>query len=92
MGKVIFVPVSVLGGIAAGAVGKKIFELLWGVIDDEEAPDPKHREIPWKKLIPALILEGAIFKAVRGLFDHGSRHAYRKLTGSWPGQERPDAA
>jgi len=92
MGKVIFVPVSVLGGIAAGAVGKKIFELLWGVIDDEEAPDPKHREIPWKKLIPALVLEGAIFKAVRGLFDHGSRHAYRKLTGSWPGQERPDPA
>jgi len=92
MGKVIFVPVSVLGGIAAGAVGKKIFELVWGVVDDEEAPDPKHREIPWKKLIPALVLEGAIFKAVRGLFDHGSRHAYRKLTGSWPGQERPDPA
>jgi hypothetical protein len=92
MGKVVFIPVSVLGGIAAGAVGKKIFELVWGAIDDEEAPDPKHREISWKKLIPALVLEGAIFRAVRGLIDHGSRHAFRKLTGSWPGEERPDAA
>jgi hypothetical protein len=92
MSKVLFIPVSVLGGLAAGAVGKKIFELLWGVIDDEEAPDPKHREITWKKLLPALALEGLIFKVVRGLFDHGSRQAYSKLTGSWPGEERPEPA
>jgi len=78
--------------IAAGAVGKKIFELLWGAIDDEEAPDPKHREIPWAKLLVALALEGAIFRVVRGLFDHGSRQAYGKLMGSWPGEERPEPA
>jgi Protein of unknown function (DUF4235) len=88
--KILFVPVSVLGGIAAGAVAKKVFELFWGVIDDEEAPDPKHREIPWARLLAALALEGVIFRVVRGLFDHGSRQAYSKLTGSWPGQERPE--
>jgi hypothetical protein len=92
MSKVLFVPVSVVGGIAAGAVGKKLFELLWGVIDDEEAPDPKHREIPWAKLLAALALEGVIFRVVRGLFDHGSRQAFSKLTGSWPGEERPEPA
>jgi hypothetical protein len=92
MSKVLFVPFSVLGGIIAGFVGKKTFEGLWGVFDDEEAPDPKHREIAWKKLIPALLIEGAIFRAARGLFDHGSRRAFRKLTGSWPGDERPEPA
>ena len=76
--KILFVPVSVLGGIAAGAVAKKVFELFWGVIDDEEAPDPKHREIPWARLLAALALEGVIFRVVRGLFDHGSRQAYRE--------------
>jgi hypothetical protein len=90
MSKVLFVPFSVLGGILAGIVGKKTFEALWGVIDDEEAPSPKHREISLGKLVPALLLEGAIFRAVRGLFDHGSRHAFRRLTGSWPGEERPE--
>jgi hypothetical protein len=92
MTKILFLPFSVIGGILAGIVGKKAFEALWGVIDDEEAPDPKHRQIPLKKLIPALLLEGAIFRAVRGLFDHGSRQAFSRLTGSWPGEERPEPA
>lgn len=89
MSKVLFIPFSVLGGIVAGLLGKKAFERIWGAIDDEEAPDPKHREIEWKKLIPALMLEGAIFSAVRGVFDHLNRRAFNRATGQWPGEERP---
>ena len=90
MSKVLFIPVSVVGSLAAGFVGKKIFEQIWGLIDKEEPPEPKHRETGWLKLIGALALEGAIFRAVRGLFDHGARRGFAKLTGSWPGQERPE--
>lgn len=92
MSKILFIPFSVVGGIIAGIVGKKTFEGLWSAFDKQEAPDPKHRDIAWQKLIPALLLEGAIFRAVRGLVDHGSRSAFSKLTGSWPGEERPDPA
>jgi Protein of unknown function (DUF4235) len=92
MTKMLFIPFSVVGGILAGIVGKKTFEMLWGVLDDEEAPDPKYREIPFKKLVPALLLEGAIFRVVRGLLDHGTRHAFSRLSGSWPGEERPQPA
>ena len=92
MSKVIFVPLSVIGGFFAGMLGKKAFERLWSVIDEEEAPNPKHREIAWKKLVPALLLEGAIFRVFRGLFDHASRRAFSKATGTWPGEERPQPA
>lgn len=92
MSKLLFIPFSVIGGILAGAVGKKIFEFIWGVIDDEEAPEPKHREISVPKLVAALILEGAIFRAIRGLIDHGSRHAFERMTGAWPGEEQPEQA
>jgi hypothetical protein len=92
MAKLLFIPFSVIGGIIAGALSKKTFEALWGVFDDEEAPEPKHREISLKKLIPALVLEGAIFRAMRGLFDHAARQAFQRLTGSWPGEEQPDRA
>jgi hypothetical protein len=88
--KVLFIPVSVVGGIAAGFVGKKVFEQIWGLIDKEEPPDSKHRETSWIKLIAALALEGAIFRAARGLFDHGSRRGFARLTGSWPGEARPE--
>jgi hypothetical protein len=92
MSKLLFVPFSVIGGILAGAIGKKSFEMLWGAFDDQEAPDPQHREVSLKKLIPALVLQGAIFRAIRGLVDHGTRHAFQKMTGSWPGEEKPEPA
>jgi uncharacterized protein DUF4235 len=60
MSKLLFVPFSVIGGILAGAVGKKTFEALWGAFDDREAPEPEHLGVTLKKLIPALLLEGAI--------------------------------
>ena len=44
MSKILFIPVSVLGGLVAGFVGKKVFEQVWGLIDEEEPPEPKHRE------------------------------------------------
>jgi hypothetical protein len=88
--KILFKPFSIVGGILAGVLGKKIFEALWSVIDEEQTPDPKQRETPWRKLIPALMLEGAIFRAVRGAVDHGMRRAFTSVTGSWPGQERAE--
>lgn len=92
MSRFLFIPFSVIGGILAGAVGKKTFEAIWGAFDDEEAPEPKHREISLVKLLAALVLEGAIFRAIRGLIDHGTRHAFQKMTGSWPGEEQPEHA
>ena len=92
MSKILFIPFSVIGGILAGVIGKKTFEMIWGAFDDAEAPEPKHREIPFLKLVVALVLEGAIFRAIRGLIDHGTRHAFQKMTGSWPGEEQPEQA
>jgi hypothetical protein len=88
--KVLFIPFSILGGIIAGLIAKNLFERAWGVIDKEEAPDPKHREVEWRKLIPALMLEGAIFRAVRGVADHLARRSFTRATGQWPGEERPE--
>ena len=39
----------------------------------------------------ALVVEGALFRALKGLADHGSRRAFARLTGSWPGEEQPEA-
>ena len=92
MTKVLFTPVSIAAGLVAGVIGKKLFDRLWSVFGHEEAPDAKHRDIPWEKLVPALLLEGAIFKVVRGLIDHGARRAFSRATGTWPGEEAPDRA
>jgi hypothetical protein len=90
--KVVFLPISVVGGLLAGVIGKKLFERLWGLVDEEEPPEPEHRDIGLLKLALALALEGAIFRLLRGLFDHAARRAFARTTGSWPGEESPEEA
>jgi hypothetical protein len=86
----VFTPIGIVLGLAAGQLSKKLFDQVWGLFDDEEAPRPKHREVPLLKMLLALLVEGAIFRLVRGLADHGARHGWAQLTGAWPGEERPE--
>ncbi len=88
--KLVYLPIGILSGLLAGLIAKKIFEQLWGVIEDREPPAAKHREIEYPKLVAALLLEGAIFRVVRGLVDHGARRGFARLTGTWPGEEAPE--
>lgn len=89
--KFIFAPISIVVGLIAGTIGKKLFEQVWGVVSGTEPPDSEHREIEsYVKLVAALIVEGALFRVSKGLVDHGLRQTFYKTTGTWPGSERPD--
>jgi phage tail tape-measure protein len=88
--KILFIPFSIIGGFIGGFLGKKLFEQVWGLIDDEEPPEPKHRRASLGKVVAAAAIEGAIFKGTRAAIDHESRKAFASATGSWPGEERPE--
>jgi hypothetical protein len=90
MARLLFAPVSIIGGLIAGMLAKKVFEGVWGLIDREEPPESEHREISIPKLLLAGALQGAIFRAVKEASDHYSRRAFAGATGTWPGAERPD--
>lgn len=92
MGKLLFIPFSIVGGLIAGFLSKKVFDLAWGLVDDEEPPEPEHRDVSWAKLAIAMALQGAIFRMMRGLSDRASRKAFHRLTGEWPGQQEPEQA
>jgi Protein of unknown function (DUF4235) len=89
--KILFIPLSVIGGLLAGAVGKKAFARLWSWFDSEAAPEPDQRGVSWQKLIAALVLQGATFRAVRGPFDRGSREVFRAKIGGHAQLELPVA-
>ena len=88
MAKLLFLPLSIGTGLLAGLIGKKAFESLWGKIDGQEPPKPEDRKARVGKLALALVVEGALFRVVKGLVDHGSRQGFAKLTGTWPGEEK----
>jgi hypothetical protein len=88
--KLAYMPVGIVLSLAVGQLSKKVFDLIWGQIEDQEAPRPKHREIQLQKLALALLIEGAVFRLMRGVVDHYARRGFATLTGSWPGEERPE--
>jgi hypothetical protein len=88
--KFLFLPFSIVAGLIAGSLSKKVFDGVWRLVDDQEAPEAEHKEISIAKLALALLIEGAIFRAVRGLVDHSARRGFYNLTGSWPGEEAPE--
>ena len=88
--RILFVPFSVIGGYVAGFLSKAVFERVWGMIDDEEPPEPEHRTAPWSKLIVAMALRGVVLQVVRGIVERASRQGFYNLTGSWPGEEAPE--
>jgi hypothetical protein len=89
--KLVFAPIGILAGLAAGFAAQKGFERLWALIDDEDAPEPEDREVSFPKLAIALVLEGAIFRLVKGMVDRSARSGFLRMTGIWPGEEEPSA-
>jgi hypothetical protein len=85
--KILFAPIGILAGLAAGFAAQKGFEKVWAIFDDQEAPEAEDREVSYPKLAVALILEGAIFRLVKGMVDRGARLGFASLTGSWPGEQ-----
>ena len=89
--KFAFRPVSVLAGLLAAMIARRVFARVWRLVDDEQPPAPDERNARLQKLIPALLVQGAVFAVVRGLVDRGSREAFHKATGTWPGDEGASA-
>ena len=90
MAKLLFIPLSIAGGLVAGLLSKKVFDQVWGLIDEEEPPDSKHRDVSWGRLLLAGAIQGAIFRAAKEATDHAGRRAFYRTTGTWPGEEEPD--
>ncbi len=90
--RLLFAPISIAIGLASAMVSKRVFNAIWGMLDEEEAPSPKDRDVPWAKLVAAGALQGMVFRLVRIAVDRGLRHGVMSVTGRWPGERRPDRA
>jgi hypothetical protein len=88
--KLIYRPIGLILGILAGLVGKRLFDFAWTKIDDEEPPEATTKEAPWGKILAAAALQGVIFKSTRVVVDRYGAQGWYYLTGSWPGEKRPD--
>jgi hypothetical protein len=89
--KILFAPIGILAGLIAGLIAQKGFERVWAIVDEEQAPEVETREVSYPKLALALLLEGAIFRLVKGMVDRGARVGFASMTGRWPGEEETES-
>ena len=75
--------VSVLGGLIAGAIFKRVWKLA---AHEDEAPEATDAERGWGEVLIAATLQGAIFAVIKAATDRGAAVATRRLTGFWPGK------
>ena len=83
----LFAPLGIAAGLAAGFAAQKGFERIWAAFDDEDPPAAEDRTVSYPKLAAALLLEGAVFRLVKGMADRGARHGFASATGRWPGED-----
>jgi hypothetical protein len=76
---------SVLGGIVAGA----IFKRIWGAAaNEDEAPKATDETRGWTEVVVAAAAEGAVFGGVKALIDRAGATGFAHLTGAWPGRTK----
>src|SRR4051794_41984962 len=89
--KLIYKPFGIVLGLLAGFLGKKVFEQVWGMIDDREPPKATTKHTSWGKVIGEAAVEGIAFKTTRAAVNRAGARSFAHLTGFWPGGKVPGA-
>jgi hypothetical protein len=90
--KLLYKPFGLLAGIVSGLLARRLFTVLWGVIDDKEPPEAKTEGASWPRVVAAAAIQGATFSATRAAVDRAGARAFQHLVGVWPGERAPDDA
>jgi uncharacterized oligopeptide transporter (OPT) family protein len=70
--------ISVLGGLLASTLFKRVWKLASGEDEAPEATSPDHST---GQVLAAALLQGALFGVVKAAVDRAGAKGYRKLTG-----------
>ena len=88
----IYKPFGIVLGILAGLLGKRVFDFVWEKVDDEEPPEATTQASTWGRVLVVAAVQGVIFRMVRVAVARWGAIGWHYLTGTWPGEKRPDPA
>jgi hypothetical protein len=86
--KILYRPVGIVSSITAGLIASAIFRRVWQqTVADGKAdpPKPLESEYPFKEILGAAVIQGAIYAVVKAVVDRGGARAFERVTGEWPG-------
>jgi hypothetical protein len=91
--KLLYKPVGMLVSVLGGLLASAIFRRVWKVAaHQDDAPEATDASRGWREILLAAALQGAIFAVVRAAVDRSAAEGTRKLTGVWPGGDDQQTA
>ncbi len=90
--KLIYKPFGIVFGILGGILSKKLFNIVWGIFDNEEPPKPTTQDADWPKVLAAAAVQGVTFKVTRAIVDRNMAQGFSYLTGTWPGPKNQESS
>jgi hypothetical protein len=85
--RLIYKPFGIAFGILAGVLSKKLFNLVWGLIDKDEPPKATTERADWPKVLAAAAVQGVTFNVTRAAVNRAGAVGFERLTGVWPGEK-----
>ncbi|SCE46247.1 DUF4235 domain-containing protein [Streptomyces sp. OspMP-M43] len=83
--KIVYKPVGLALGALSGMIAGAAFKQAWKLIEGEgDAPDALDEDRPWRQILLAAAVQGAIFAVVKATVERSGAQATRHVTGTWP--------
>ena len=84
--KLVYRPVGLVSGMAAGAVSGAIFKQVWRrIVHEDDAADALQSEYSFREVLLSAAVQGAIFAVVKAAVDRSGARAFERAVGEWPG-------
>jgi hypothetical protein len=86
--KILYRPMGLAGSVIGGLIAGAIFKQVWKRAapgDKPDPPKPLETEYPFKEILIAAAIQGAIFSVVKTVIDRQGARLFERWTGEWPG-------
>lgn len=87
MARLIYKPLGVLVGVLGGITAGALFKRFWQLVSHEpEPPAATRADRSWTEVLVAATVQGAVYALVKAAVDRGGATMFARLTGVWPGE------
>lgn len=86
--KILYRPVGIVSSIVGGLIASLLFKQVWKRVspaDHDDPPGALQSEYPFKEIILAAVLQGAIYSVVKTVIQRQGARGFQRATGEWPG-------
>ncbi len=92
--KLMYKPIGLVASVVGGLLASMAFARLWRAVAGKgKAPEATDQAQSWGDILPAAALHGIVFGVVKAVVDRLGAKQFERMTGIWPGKQRPhDAA